>query len=396
MIKVLHLFANHKITGPAELALETARWLPLVNPDIEAPFYSSEVKSQGHKKDRWLQILAKERQLCEPDWTGVKLPKHFSPISAYLDVRRLVKRLRNDQPEIIHTHSANDHLIGGLTARRLGTKTPIIVRTLYDGEVPPANARRRYIYSRLTDLLICFSQAMADKMLKADLGLCAEQIHVLPPPIDTDRFDPSRTLPNIRDRLHIPMDAPVYGIVARMQTHRRFEVLIEAMAQVAKELPESRAIIVGRGTNQQVVARKPVVDKGLSDHAIFSGYLSGDDYVGVLAAMNLKLFLVPGSDGTCRAAREALAMGVPVLAAKRGMLPEIIQDGLTGRVIDDHADNLARNIVELLSDSAALKTMSNTARTDSVERCSFRAYAKSLAVIYRDALDCHPSSRPSP
>lgn len=386
MIKALHLFANHKITGPAELALETARWLDLVDNDVRPSFYSSYVKSQGHKKDRWLQILAKERKVPEPSWTGVKLPKHFSPISAYLDARRLVSHLKSDPPHIIHTHSANDHLIGGFAARRLKNPSPAIVRTLYDGQAPlPAN-RKRYAYTSLTDHLICLSKTVAEAMA-ADYDLPDDKISVLPPPIDTTRFDPARELPDIRAKLGIAEDALVYGIVARMQTHRRFEVLIDAMEMVSKELPEARAIIVGRGTNQDLVARQPVAERGLSEHVIFSGYLSGDDYVGVLKAMDLKLFLVPGSDGTCRAAREALAMGIPVLAARRGMLPEIVQDGVTGRVIEDKAENLAKSIIELLNDAKSREILAANARKDSVERCSFQAYAQSLERIYKGLIE---------
>ena len=61
----------------------------------------------------------------------------------------------------------------------------------------------------------------------------------------------------------------------------------------------------------------------------------------------MKVFLVPGSDGSCRAARELMAMGKPVIAAKRGMLPEIIDDGVNGLLIDDSPKNLAAAIINL-------------------------------------------------
>lgn len=383
MIRTLHLFANHKITGPAELALETARWQNLTDSGLDAFFYSSWVKSQGEKKDRWLQILARKRQVKEPDWNDVKLSKHFSPVAAFLDRRRLIKHLNDFHPQVVHCHSNNDHLLGGAAARGSRHSDTLVVRTLYDGEVPQATRRLKYSFKHYTDHLICLSEAVAAGLREGGFDIPEDRITVSAPPIDTERFDPERPLPNIRERLGIAAEAPVYGIVARMQTHRRFEVLIEAMKRVAKEMPEARGVIVGRGTNQQTVAREPVAKAGLSEQVLFSGYLADDDYVGVLKAMDLKLFLVPGSDGTCRAVREALSMGRPVLAAKRGMLPEIVRHGVTGRVIEDSAELLATNILELLSDRDALKQLGAQARQDALERFSFRSYAQKLAEIYQ-------------
>lgn len=381
MISALHLFANHKITGPAELALETARWLPIADPDVSCRFASSAVPRTENRAP-WLQDLARERGLPEAGWDDITLPKHFAPITALRDVRRMIRRLRADPPQVIHTHTENDHLLAGLAARRLERPIPI-VRTLYDGEPPRYKPRTWLSYGHLTSRLICLSAEVARQMTEAPYNLPAERVTTLAPPIDTERFDPARELPNLRERFGIAADAPVYGIVARMQTHRRFEVLVEAMTTVARERPEARAIIVGRGTNQETVARAPVRDAGLDEHVIFSGYLKGDDYVGVLKALDLKLFLVPGSDGTCRAVREALSMGAPVVAARRGMLPEIVRDGVTGRVIDDTPETLAATILELLGDRELRERLGRQAREDAEQRFAFRAYARQVAAIYR-------------
>jgi glycosyltransferase involved in cell wall biosynthesis len=48
-----------------------------------------------------------------------------------------------------------------------------------------------------------------------------------------------------------------------------------------------------------------------------------------------------GSDGTARALREAMAMGKPVIVANRGMLPELVEDGVSGLVVDDTPEGLA-------------------------------------------------------
>jgi glycosyltransferase involved in cell wall biosynthesis len=98
------------------------------------------------------------------------------------------------------------------------------------------------------------------------------------------------------------------------------------------------------------------------------GYIGGEDYPRALACFDLKVFLVPGSDGTCRAVREAMAMGIPVVSSRRGILPEIVRDGQDGLVVDDDVEPLAAAITRLAADPALRARMGQAAieraRTD--------------------------------
>jgi glycosyltransferase involved in cell wall biosynthesis len=80
-----------------------------------------------------------------------------------------------------------------------------------------------------------------------------------------------------------------------------------------------------------------------------AGYRT-DDYLDTLACMDLFVFLMPGSDGTARALREAMAMGKAVVVANRGMLPELVDDGVTGLVVQDTPEGLSRAVLKLLRD----------------------------------------------
>src|SRR5439155_1303331 len=145
-----------------------------------------------------------------------------------------------------------------------------------------------------------------------------------------------------------------------------------------------RLLIVGRGTNQETVAREPVRALGIEERVVFSGYQAGEDYVATLACMDAKVFLVPGSDGSCRAVREALAMGVPVIAARRGVLPELVKDGETGTLVEDEPEPLARAIEDLARDRERLRALGARAREDAVSRFSLDVFARTVAGIYED------------
>lgn len=386
-VRVLHLFANHKVTGPAELALETARALD-ARPSVSASFLSSDVRRTKHR-DRWLQRLARERKVPEPALRGVRLGKHLNPLRAWLDARRLGAHLAGDPPDLLHCHLPNDHLVAASAVRHAGLKTPI-VRTIYDDEPPGAGRRVRWTLGTAARLVV-LSRRVAEAMRAqaAELGIDPRVVVAHDPPIDTTRFDPARGVRPRRQELGLAPGQPCIGIVARMQTHRRYEVLLEAIQRVRASRPDARLVVVGRGTKQDEVARDPVESLGLSETVTFAGHLQNDDFVGTLAAFDVKVFLVPGSDGTCRAVREALAMGVPVVASRLGMLPELVRHEETGLLLpgeEPEAGPLAGAILRLLDDASLRGRLGRAAREDAVRRFSFTTFAERLEALYREVL----------
>lgn len=378
---MLHLFANHKVTGPAELALETCR--ALVAAGVPAELLTSDVTRTKHR-DRWLHLLALERGVPVAPIEGLRLGKHHKPVRTWLDARRLAAALRARPPRLVHCHLPNDHLIAAMAVERSGLRLPL-VRTLYDAEAPAPTRRTRRTL-RGVARLVCLSRAAADAVRAGAraLGVDPGRVEHLEPPIDTDRFDPARGVPARRAALGLAPDDLVVGIVARMQTHRRYEVLLEAVRLARAELPRLRLVVVGRGTKQDEVAREPVRRLGLEDAVTFAGHVSGDDYVGTLAAFDLKVFMVPGSDGTCRAVREALAMALPVVTTRQGILPELVREGETGLLVaaEPEAPELAAALVALGRDAGRRAAMSAAARADAVARFAYPRHAARLAALY--------------
>ena len=376
-MKVLHLFANHKWTGPAELAVNLCVGLQRRGMDVTFAAGSPPPDNTDH-----VGACAQARGLEVR--TGLVLSKHLRWVSNYLDARLLRKWFRHERWDIIHTHLPNDHMIAAIARRRLEPGVSI-VRSSYDGDGMKSNARARWLMRRATDALIEASQ-MGLAADQSEFDLTPFPVEVIPPAIDLERFNPERDLPSMRRRLDLDEADCIFGIVARMQTHRRFEVLLEAVRMAAQRAPNLRLVIVGRGTNQETVARAPVRGMGLGDVVRFAGYLRGDEYVGVLKAFDVKVFLVPGSDGSCRAVREAMAMGKPVLAAKRGTLPELVRDGVRGVVVNDTPENLAVAMERLALDAGLRAKLGRTAREYAVRELSPEKQAETVQGIYEKCL----------
>src|SRR5690606_33093344 len=139
-------------------------------------------------------------------------------------------------------------------------------------------------------------------------------------------------------------------------------------------------------TNQQTVGMGPVQELGLSDRVHFPGYTDGENYVGLLKAFDVKVYLVPGSDGTCRAVREALAMGKPAVVADRGMLREIVADGVTGYVCDGSPERLSDHLSHLAQDRTGRAAMGREARRVALARYSLPAQAAAVENAYEEVL----------
>ena len=209
----------------------------------------------------------------------------------------------------------------------------------------------------------------------------------MPGAVDVARFDPARPLPDGRARLGLGEDALLIGIVARMQTHRHYEDLFAAFRRLAQEHENVHLVVVGRGTKQERVGFAPVRELGLEERVHFTGYLDGDDYAGMLAAFDAGVFLVPGTDGTCRAARELLAMSVPMVVTGRGMLPEIVCDGDDGLVCDGTPEGLHAALARICGDDALRRKMGEQARAHATAEYALEAQAAAVAAVYAHVLN---------
>lgn len=371
-MRVLHLFSNSKWTGPAEPALNLCLTLRELGVDVDfacAP-------DAGPAVNKIVEV-ARAHDL-EPI-LDFYLDKHRHPIKNFTDAHKLKRRLDTVRYDLLHCHLRNDHRIA--VAANRGRGTPL-VRSSYNGQGFTERKRETSRLLRHTAFLI----EPSNRALEYDAGAFGfprDRMAVAPGAVDTKRFDPARRLPDARSGYGIDGGAFVVGIVARMQPHRHYEDLFGALRTLVDEGKTVHAIVVGRGSRQDEVAYNPVGEYGLSEHVTFTGYLDGDEYVAALKAFDVKVFLMPGSDGTCRAVREAMALGKPVVAADRGMLAEIVEDGQSGIVFEGGADGLAAALRTLYDDPDRRRAYGENARVRAQSDYSLEAQAGRVLDLYR-------------
>ncbi len=383
-MKILHLFSNYKLTGPAEPAIRLASHL--MQRGHEVIFAHSPVRHAG--KGRIDDTAA---ALGITTTTEFKLPKHYKTLVMWRDLHRMARYFDQEEIDVVHANLVNDHVTAAWAVPR-SKRRPKLVRTNHDAVPMTRDLRTTYVFPRRTDALIELSRPA----LEADVRrfrIPRGRVHLVDTAVELGRLDPARDLPNMRERWGLRGDEFVVGVAARIQRHRRFKTLLKAVAIARTQCPQLRLVIIGRGTHKEKVAVRPARKLGLSDITTFPGYLRGDEYVAGLLALDVNIFLKPGTDGSCRAAREAMAMGNPVIASKRGMLPELVTDGEDGLVVKDTPENLAGAILRLARDVDLRKRMGESARRAALKRFDPLRQAERIERIYRAILGRNASAK---
>ncbi len=350
-MKLLWTVSNWKRTGPVEPSLDLAAAVAGLGHRVQVAWGEA---PPGFPNESGACVEARGLEAAE---TGARLHKHSSPLRDARDVRRMRRWIRSARPDgVVATHRTGHRCLLRAVKR---TGTPVV--RLWFGDGISEVDERDVAALRASAGVLVFGEA-ARLQLEA-LGVPPARIQRTGPPLAVDALRHLVQEPAAVRGVHgIAEHCFVFGIVARMQTHRHFEDLWGAVARLRIEARPFHVLVVGRGTNEETVGRKPVRALGLSSFVTFCGYLQGHAYATTMAAFDAQILLVPGSDATCRALREGMALGVPSIAARRGMLPEIVEDGVSGLLVDEGAEPLAEAMRRMAEAPEAVARLGAQAR----------------------------------
>jgi len=370
-VRVLHVTSDWKWTGPAEPMLQLLQGLRARghHADLACPLPPPGVSGA-------LAERARER--------GVEVAHELARGQGYLplrdgaEARRLRRFIKAEGHDVVHAHHTRDHL---LCIRGLGSASTQLVYSWHHGRpIEPRVWNRWLLGPRRSAGLTLLSERLGEAA-RRQLGWPAQRLLILPGVVDAERFTPRPRSESLGRQLGIEADQPVVGVVARLQPRRRFDLLLAAFQRALAEVPRLRLLVVGRGTRAHQVIEEPVQRMGLADSVIRAGYRR-DDYLDVLSLMDALCFLVPGSDGSCRAVLEAMSMEIPVISSRREILPETVLDGVTGRVVEEETETLAEAFVEVARDPEIWRGRGRAARQRAMERHRIDSQVERLEDFY--------------
>jgi len=387
-VKILHLFSDWKWTGPAEPVVNLCQALQRRGHEVtlayrRPPNETAESMEKGVRKKALKGIDAFHL-------TPISKPHHIFRLKDIIsDIRDIARYIDQERFDIVNFHNSHDHIVGGL-AVRASKQRPLAIRMDHKLDSLKADPISKWFFRRYTDGLITFSEGGRERLVR-DVGFSSGRVVKVATAVDLIRFDPHKTYKDMRPVFGIPSSSPVVGIVARFQRYRRTDILLEAVSHLIRDIPDVRLLLVGHSSQMQESVIEPMERFDIASHVISAGYRK-DDYIDTLTCMDVFCLLTPGSDGTARALREAMAMGKPAVVTNKGMLPELIQDGRTGFVVQEGSEALYHALLTLLKDKRLRTVMGKAAHEMAHRNFRLERQAEEVEAFYQKILGAVPFS----
>lgn len=300
-------------------------------------------------------------------------------------LREVRARLAAAPPDIVHSHRYKENLLSYLSARRCGARSVV---TLH-GEEPPAQLARRLVVGarRLVTHAIArrvgarFAAVSSD--LRNRLHLSPRRCVVIPNGV---------RIPQVQE-LAVQREAGgafVIGWVGRMVPVKGLSTLLEAIALLPATLGTTRLLLVGDGPDRgrlEALATR----SGIADRIEFTGFV--EDPAPLRRQMDL--FAFPSlHEGIPLALLEAMAVGIPCVAAAVGGIPEVDGGERALRLVETHSpSDWASAIAEFLGDPEGCRALGMRGRARAAARFSLEAVVEEYRELYEAALEARRFNR---
>jgi phosphatidylinositol alpha-1,6-mannosyltransferase len=210
------------------------------------------------------------------------------------------------------------------------------------------------------------------------------------PCVDAERFRPDVDGAAFRAGLGLN-GHKVIGCVSRFVRRKGQDILIEAMPELLRAVPEAILVLVGGGPFEpelrKLAAASPVRDRILfagevADHDLPSAYAASDVFAMPCRTRNLGFDF----EGFGIVFLEAASTGLPVVAGRSGGAAEAVVDGETGLVVDGgDTPAVARAVTHLLRDEGLARSMGEAGRRRVLERFTWDRTGERVARALSDA-----------
>jgi glycosyltransferase involved in cell wall biosynthesis len=350
-------------------------------------------------------------------------------------IAAVAAHLASQDADVVHTHMYRAEVVGTQAAWALaaaGRRRPLVVGTVHSSRVR-ADADRDLL-RRLTprmDHLVAVSRAIVRKL--EDEGRVGAPISLIYNGVDLARYSDQEVCCTLHSEYDLPPDAPIVGVVARLEPEKGHPTLLEAWPAVLEAVPNAQLLIVGEGSQRDALeaqamtlgllpaaatsatptlasaiapSASPSVASAVTTSSVMHGWASNsaarndnapprasvtftgrrDDVPAVTAALDVAV-LPSYREAQGLSILEAMALSRPVVASAVGGIPEMIEHGRTGLLVPPHdPEALAASIVRLLTDHPYADTLGRAGNELVHERFCVEQMVRAVETIYDEAV----------
>jgi glycosyltransferase involved in cell wall biosynthesis len=322
------------------------------------------------------------------------LHRDISPVRDVLATFRLARIIREQRPHILHTHTAKAGGIGRLAAVLAGrARPPIVVHTFhghvlrgYFGRSGTAIFRSlERLLARMTDTLVAVGPEVRDDLVELKVAP-ASKFTVIRLGIELDARVASSAAARADTRrlMGIADDRFVVGWIGRMTGVKRAGDVLRAFRILRDNGIDAVLCMVGDGPDRDSVEHL-ASELGVVRHCLFPGY---QEEIGRFFAAFDAFVLPSGNEGTPVTAIESLASGCPVVATRVGGVPDVVQDGVDGFLVEPaDLEALADRLARLAGDLELRVQMGAAGRERVLPRYSVERLIDDVDDLYRRLLE---------
>lgn len=289
-------------------------------------------------------------------------------IPSFWTIVKLAQYFRKVQPDVVHCHGAEANFHGILAAYLAGVK----VRVAEEIGIPEHSWVARVIFRgvyAISTRCLAVAQSVAMEMVR--LGeIKPGRVEILNNPAP---LLPMRKNPTCSDQITI-------GYVGRLESVKNPLSIVDTVYLLRQRGVDASAIIVGEGSLKSSLQNR-ILSFGLFEHVKLLGF----EEFPFEAIKDCSLFVQPSiSEGLSLALVEAMSLGIPVIVSAKGGGSEVVQDRVTGFLLQiPQAIEIAKSIEDWMAMSARERLeMVHTARSSVIERFSASRYFEGVHRLY--------------
>lgn len=216
----------------------------------------------------------------------------------------------------------------------------------------------------------------------AGWGVAAEKISVVYNAVTM----PGSWVPRDEARKRLGVSGIVIISVGRLVPWKGFAMLIDAVADLAVDLPEICLMIGGSGPEEENLRRK-VTERGLEARVRLLGAVSHEELMAYFAASDI-FVLNSGYEGLSHTLIEAMAAGLPVIATHVGGNPEVVTDGAEGILIPYNNKEKLRDAVRALGRDAAMREAMGTVARGRAAQFTKQKMIQETVAVFNERQTC--------
>jgi glycosyltransferase involved in cell wall biosynthesis len=246
----------------------------------------------------------------------------------------------------------------------------------------PVRRRVKFVYA-LSDAIVAASEAVRQVLLRS--GIPTSKVLVIRYGIDLKAFPNSlEARQRVRQELGISEEQPLCILVGRLAASKGHTYYLQAAQQILKRFPNTGFLIVGDG-ELKASLQEESEQRGIAERVLFTGFRR--DVPDLLYAADVSVVPSVWEEPFAYVLQESMAAARPVVASAVGGTPEIVEDGVSGFLVEPcRADLLAEAISQLLADPDLRRSMGEKGRQRIERDFTVERMARDYEELYRSLL----------